>query len=177
MPNFGGSMPNMGGILDSSNLSSYPPQFGPGMTEGVRGDFSNVTAASLAQCLPSNLKPYAQDFVDAGRTYQLDPRFLASISRVETGDGTSSAFRSGNNAMGISTSSGPVYGFGSVRDSIMRQASTLANPQGPYRGANTVQEIGGIYAPVGASNDFNGTNGGWASEVGGFYSNMRAGGC
>jgi hypothetical protein len=119
---------------------------------------------NLAPKLPTALRPYAQDFVDAAREYGLNPRFLAAVSAFETGGGSSKAFREKNNAMGISDSSGPVA-LASVRDSIFRQARTLARPNGPYRNAQTIEQIANIYAPVGASNDPNGTNGGWADGV------------
>lgn len=138
----------------------------------VKGNFSFVSADDLRPHLGENLRPYAQDFVEAGREYGLDPRFLAAISKLETGNGTSPAFRRGNNAMGISNSRGPLYNFKTPRESIFRQARSLARPDGYYKGAKTIEEIGRIYAPPGAGNDPRGTNSYWPRGVGKFYAEM-----
>jgi hypothetical protein len=121
-------------------------------------------APDLKDALPDPLKPHAQDFIDAGREAGINPRVLAAISMFETGRGTSKAFREKKNAMGISNSSGPTEQT-SVRDSILYMARRMAATDGPYAKANTLEEIGGIYAPVGAENDPRGTNGGWADGV------------
>lgn len=141
----------------------------------VKGDFSHVTASEIAPYLGAGLKPYASDFVEAGQKFRLDPRFLASISKLETGNGTSPAFRKGNNAMGISNSRGPLYHFKSPRESIFRQAESLARPTGHYRNASTIAEIGPIYAPPRAGNDPRGTNSHWPKGVGKFYAEMTGG--
>jgi len=134
---------------------------------------SENTGSSInIDALPQGLKSYAKDFEEAGSKYGIDPNFLAAISWNETGGGTSKAFRSGNNAMGISNASGPLYGFNSVADSINRQAATLARPNGPYKGASTIQEIGSIYSPVGAVNDPYHLNADWIGSVGNFYNKL-----
>ena len=124
-------------------------------------------SALAADKLPAGLQPYAGAFVAAGQKYGVDPKALAAISMHETANGTSSAFRNKNNAMGISDNSGPVD-TGTVENSIDRMARLLAAGQkgeGPYAGKSTIGEIAGTYAPVGASNDPRGLNGDWASGV------------
>lgn len=118
----------------------------------------------LAPKLPPGLRTHAGDFVDAARQYNLNPRALAAISALETGGGTSKAFREKLNAMGVSDASGPVA-MATVRDSIFHMAKTLANERGPYARAKTLDEIGAIYAPPGAGNDLHGTNAGWSEGV------------
>ena len=144
-----------------------------GFLEGLQKKLPQRTSAisprgfepvDIAPKLPVALRPHAQDFLDAAKEYGLNPRFLAAVSALETGGGTSRAFREKNNAMGISDNSGPVA-MDSVRDSIFKQAKTLARADGPYRNAQTIDEIGAIYAPPGASNDPRGTNGGWSDGV------------
>lgn len=120
-------------------------------------------AAELGK-LPVPLREHANDYIDAAKQYGLNPRFLAAISALETDGGKSKAFREKRNAMGISDSKGPVE-MASVRDSIFRQAATLSRMDGPYAGANTIDEIGAIYAPPGAGNDPKGTNGTWSTGV------------
>lgn len=121
-------------------------------------------AEDLKDKLPTGLKSHAQDFIDAARETGLNPRVLAAISALETGGGTSKAFREKLNAMGVSNDSGPIA-MPSVRDSIFKMARTLASERGPYAKARTLDEIGAIYAPPGAGNDFKGTNAGWAEGV------------
>jgi hypothetical protein len=145
------------GTVDWTGLSNKLS----GKTDNVRG-FSE--AGSLKDTLPAGLKPHAQDYIDAAKEHGLNPRVLAAISALETGGGTSNAFRNKRNAMGISDSSGPTE-QPSVRDSIFRQAKTLSKAEGPYAKAKTIEEIGAIYAPPGAENDPKGTNGGWADGV------------
>lgn len=121
-------------------------------------------AADISGNLPVALRAHSQDYLDAAKEYGLNPRFLAAVSAFETSGGTSKAFREKNNAMGISDNDGPVA-LANVRESIFRQAKTLARGDGPYKNAKTVDEFGAIYAPVGAGNDPRGTNAGWAEGV------------
>ena len=144
-----------------------------GASQQVVNPSPSVSADEInVDALPEGLKPYAPAFVQAGKQYGIDPNFLAAISWNETGGGTSRAFRSGNNAMGISNASGPIYGFNSPEDSIFQQASTLARPNGPYRGASTIREVGSIYAPIGAENDPYHQNADWTGSVGEFYNRL-----
>lgn len=156
---------------------------GVGGDSVVKGDFSSVTAADLRPHLGSNYSDAdVQAFIDAGKQYGIDPRFLASVSKFETANGTSKAFTDGrNNAMGISNSVGPI-GFASVRDSIFTQANNLVKAGGNYTQATTIQQIGDIYSPSvdpatgrPLQNDPNGTNWSWAGSVSSNYNQMRNG--
>jgi hypothetical protein len=146
----------------------------------VKGDFSYVTSADIRPYLGQNYTDeHIQAFIDAGRQHGIDPRFLASISKFETTNGTSKAFTDGrNNAMGISNSVGPI-GFSSVRESILAQANSLSKQGGYYSKATTIQQIGNIYAPAinpktgkPYANDPNGTNWSWAGNVSSNYQEM-----
>lgn len=130
------------------------------------------TSSLNPDLLPAGLRPHAADFADAAEQYGLDPHLLAAISAFETAGGTSKAFREKNNAMGISNAKGPIA-LASVRDSIFRQARTLANPKGPYKGAASIEEIAAIYAPPGAGNDPHGTNAQWAGGVKSWLSRIK----
>lgn len=123
-----------------------------------------VEAAELPDRLPPGLQPYAADFIEAAAETGMNPWFLAAVSMFETGDGTSNVFRTKNNAMGISDANGATE-QASVRDSIFRQARTLARRNGPYAKAGTIDAIGAIYAPPGAGNDPKGTNAEWPAGV------------
>lgn len=127
-------------------------------------------ASDLADRLPDGLSSYAADFVAAAKQYNLDPYALAAIAMHETGNGTSKAFKNKNNAMGVSNASGPIA-FSSVRDSIFAQAKSLAGPL--YKGADTLDAVGKIYAPVGAENDPTNVNGYWPGGVASHYAKLK----
>lgn len=114
--------------------------------------------------LPGPLQKYADTFRKAGEKYGVDPRLLGAISMHETGNGTSSAFRNKNNAMGISGKHGPLQ-MTSVEQSIDRMARGLADPKGYYRNQSTIRGISNIYAPIGAGNDPGGRNKHWLNGV------------
>mgnify|MGYP003133443061 CR=1 FL=1 len=117
--------------------------------------------------LPPGLQPLYEDYIRYGDEYNVDPRFLASISILETNGGRSQAFIQGNNAMGISNRTGVnYYNAPSARGkSIRTMARSLARSDGYYRNATTIAQVGPIYAPAGAENDIRGTNSGWAANV------------
>jgi hypothetical protein len=123
---------------------------------------------NLGSNLPNTLKPFAGDFQALGSKYKVDPNLLAAISMHETGNGTSSAFRNKNNAMGVSNESGPIQ-MGSVPESIDRMARLLGQgineETGPYAGVKSIRDIASIYAPPGAGNDPNNLNQNWTSGV------------
>lgn len=130
---------------------------------------------STSYNLPAPLKAYEGTFLEAAKLNNLDPAFLMAVAMHETGGGTSSAFKVKRNAMGVSNSSGPIS-FEKVEDSIFRQAKTLANPNGPYKGARTIAEIGAVYAPSNADNDPKDLNKFWPNGVAKFYKELRGSG-
>jgi hypothetical protein len=164
-----------GGVAGAmpSQSSSSPGGVGTGQDRKWRGYVPTDVEALRAQ-LPSNAKHLAEAFVSAGQKYNIDPLFLASISKLETGSWTSSAFRNKNNAMGISDASGPTM-QSSHQSSINTMAAELTGADGTrgyYNGLDTVGEVGVKYAPDGAVNDFNGTNSQWGRHVGDNYDNF-----
>jgi len=126
-------------------------------------------APTLADKLPDGLAPYASTFIEAARENNLDPYALAAISMHETANGTSKAFKNKNNAMGISDAKGPRE-MASVEDSINKMARVLAG--GTYSNANTLDEIGNIYAPIGANNDPTSLNSYWPGGVASNYARL-----
>jgi len=138
----------------------------PAGTLSIRG-FQEVP--TLAEKLPEGLAPYADTFIEAARENGLNPAVLAAISMHETANGTSKAFKEKNNAMGISDSSGPTTQE-SVEASIKRMARYLAGKT--YAKASTLEEIGKIYAPVGAGNDPKKLNSYWPGGVASHYAKL-----
>jgi hypothetical protein len=138
---------------------SYVPVRTSGLTD---------TSTSTLGNLPDPLKPFAKDFEVAGAKYGVAPNILAAISMHETGNGTSSAFRNKNNAMGISNASGPVE-VGSVAESIDKMARLLGKGinegTGPYANVKSIADIANIYAPLGAGNDPRNLNQFWTQGV------------
>ena len=166
-----------------AGVSSFEPARPPGAptTETASGyshhwkQFREVDVDRLRDALPPQAKHLAQDFVDSAREHGVDPLTLVAISQHETGNWTSSAFRNKNNAMGISSSRGPIQ-LSSVRASIDQMARQLASPTGYYRNAETLRQLWGVYAPGPATgqplqrNDPNNQNRFWGP---GILSNLR----
>lgn len=137
-------------------------------TESRYGTAPRRQPTETSMTVPAPLQPLVPVFETAGRQHGLDPRLLAAIAMHETGNGTSSAFRNKNNAMGVSNARGPIA-FSRVEDSIERMARVLSSSSGPYRHANTLEEIAKVYAPVGAGNDPRGLNRHWLDGVSRYY--------
>lgn len=132
--------------------------------------FREVDTERLRAALPPQARHLADNFVDAGRRHNIDPLTLVAISRHETANWTSSAFRNKNNAMGISNARGPLR-FASAEESIDRMARGLANPRGYYRNADNIRELWSVYAPGPATgqgrqqNDPNNLNRHWGPNI------------
>jgi len=133
--------------------------------------FREVDVDRLRDQLPAQAKHLADDFVAAGRRHNVDPLLLVSISKHETANWTSSAFRNKNNAMGISNSRGPIR-QPSAEASIDKMASLLGSTtSGPYQNADSYRELWGIYAPGPAtgqgrqSNDPGNLNRHWGPNI------------
>jgi hypothetical protein len=133
--------------------------------------FREVDVEKLKAQLPAQAKHLADDFVAAGRRHNVDPLLLVSISKHETANWTSSAFRNKNNAMGISNRRGPTH-QPSAEASIDKMASLLGSTtSGPYKNARSYRELWGIYAPGPAtgqrrqSNDPNNLNRHWGPNI------------
>jgi hypothetical protein len=143
-----------------------------GTARSIKG-FREVDAAKLAEQLPPQAKHLAQAFIDSGRRHNVDPLALAAISKHETGNFTSSAFRNKNNAMGVSDARGPIQ-QPSHEASIDKMAKLLGSTtSGPYKNASTIAQIGAIYAPIGAGNDPTGLNNHWTRGVAKFADELE----
>lgn len=113
------------------------------------------------------LAPYKQAFIDAGRKYGMTPdqvKIGMAIAMHETGKGTSAAFRNKNNSMGISPNGGGPRSFGSVEEGI---DYGMRNLKRNYfdKGLTTIEQIGAVYAPIGADNDPRNLNQHWVKGV------------
>lgn len=139
-------------------------------------DVKKKDDGSTSYNLPAPLKPFESVFIEAAKANKLDPAFLMAVAMHETDNGKARVFTEGKNAMGISNRKGWVP-MKSVEDSIWRQAKTLGNPEGLYKGARTIREIGAIYAPPnGVENDPKDLNKHWPSGVSKYYKTVRGAG-
>lgn len=120
------------------------------------------------------LAPYKQAFIDAGRKYGMTPdqvKIGMAIAMHETGKGTSAAFRNKNNSMGISPNGGGPRSFGSVEEGI---DYGMRNLKRNYfdKGLTTIEQIGAVYAPIGADNDPRNLNQHWVKGVRKYYNSL-----
>lgn len=105
-------------------------------------------------------------FVREGLANDIDPRLLVAIAAQETMLGTYGPAQEIRNPFGL----GPGIAFTDWADAIAMAARTLGNYAGD--GLVTVPQMGARWAPVGASNDPTGLNGGWPAGVGTFFSTL-----
>jgi hypothetical protein len=115
----------------------------------------------------SPLSRYASDFVQVGNKYGIDPRFLVAVSGIETSFGKAGS--------GIANPFGyrSAKKYSGPREVLELMGRDLTRTSGGYyKGKDTISSIGATWAPPGASNDPNNTNGGWPSAVSQFYREM-----
>jgi hypothetical protein len=121
-------------------------------------------------------KGYA--FEAAGKKYGVDPTLLASISRLETANGTSDAANLHNNVTGMMTGHDmqDIKHYDSIDDSIDDAARNISKNY-LQKDLTTIPQIGAVYSPVKASgqsvkNDRYKTNQTWPDEVQQMYTQM-----
>lgn len=143
---------------------------------GSAGTWVNTlrcTAQSDAQSLDAQLaaagSPMAGDgatFVREGLANDIDPRLLVAIAAQETMLETYGPAQAIHNAFGL----GPGIAFADESEAIAMAARTLRGYAAD--GLVTLPQIGARWAPVAASNDPNGLNGGWPAGVGTFFATL-----
>lgn len=131
------------------------------------------TAQADAQSLDAQLaaagSPLAGQgatFVREGMANDIDPRVLVAIAAQETMLMTYGPAQRINNPFGL----GPGIQFDHPSGAIAMAARTLNRYS--RDGLVTLPQVGGRWAPVGASNDPTGLNGGWPAGVSTFFSTL-----
>ena len=109
---------------------------------------TNLSPQELEKCLSKGLSGYGYAFYQMEQTYGVNAIFAISVAELESGSGTSSAFRNKNNAFGI----GPGKYFNSVTEGINYFGQLMNKPL--YKGKN-VDQIGSKYC----------VGGDWANKV------------
>lgn len=104
--------------------------------------------------------------IEKGMTHKQAIMTIA-ISRHETGNWKSNAFKTKNNFGGIMYK-GKLASYKSFDEGLER-FSTLLNDKYFAKGLNTIEKIQKVYAPIGAKNDPNNLNSSWVSGVTKFY--------
>ena len=94
---------------------------------------------------------------------------LLAISKHETANWTSQLFKTKNNLGGLyNGSKNTFYSYDSLDSGIEAFVNLLQNRYF-NKGLNTIEDIGNVYCPVGATNDPNGLNVNWIPKVTLFY--------
>lgn len=104
--------------------------------------------------------------IEAGLTHE-QGILLVSISKQETGSWTSSAFKNKNNFGGVMCSSG-LKVYSNFEEGLAGFVNLLKNRYF-NQGLDTIEKIGSVYCPVGASNDPKNLNQHWIPNVTKFY--------
>lgn len=109
---------------------------------------TNIKPSELEKILSKGLSGYGQAFYDMEQKYGINSIFAISVAELESGYGTSSAFRGKNNAFGI----GPGRRFNSVESGI-DYFGQLMNKSIYY--GKSIEGIGSVYC----------VGGNWDSKV------------
>ncbi|MCC6743435.1 MAG: hypothetical protein IT175_06205 [Acidobacteria bacterium] len=112
----------------------------------------------------SPLVGWGLPMVRISRRYGIDPRLPAAIASCETSGGTKGGGPAVNNDFGLLVRGGDHRQFRSRKQAILYLAKLLDHKY-VSRGLDTIAEIGGRYAPAGASNDPDGKNHRWVGCV------------
>ena len=105
-----------------------------------------------------------------GKEYEMTDEqvyLLIAISRHETGNWSSSAFKNKNNFGGLMSSNG-LKSYSSFDEGLDAFVSLLKNRYF-NKGLTTVEKIQPVYCPVGAKNDPNNLNKYWKTNVKKYY--------
>ncbi|ENN2663426.1 peptidoglycan DD-metalloendopeptidase family protein [Listeria innocua] len=106
-------------------------------------------------------------FISIAKKQNIDPVLFAAIAMSETGWGKSDAVVHKNNPGGLmdaSTGMSTVKQFATLDEGLEAMGVTLHN-RIINDGLNTIEKLGAIYAPIGASNDPTGLNQNWVPTV------------
>ena len=101
--------------------------------------------------------------IQAAKKAGVSATLMAAIMANESGWGKSSAARNQNNPSG-QMNAGGIISYGSIQAGIDATAATLNNLV-VQRHLDTVDKLGSVYCPVGASNDPTGMNKNWVPAV------------
>lgn len=102
-------------------------------------------------------------FISVAKEQGIDPVLFAAISFHESAYGKSKPAKDKNNIGGLMSSNG-LYVYSTLDEGIEAMGRTLHN-RIIVDGKNTIELLGSVYAPLGASNDPNNLNANWIPTV------------
>ncbi|MCK26983.1 cell wall hydrolase, partial [Listeria monocytogenes] len=140
----------IGGGTAGDGAADYDGSEGDGLNTITSGAF-NQEKWDAAFSKAGVLKDKGAAYIKYAKQYQIDPVLLAAISFHETGWGTSNMVKTKNNVGGMMSASGGMV-FASLDEGIERMANTVHN-RIFKDGKNTIEALGSVYAPLGATND------------------------
>lgn len=112
-------------------------------------------------------------FASNGQANNVNPGLMLAIGRQETELGLTGIAPSTKNFYGVTDTNGNFKTFSSWEDSISYMARYLWDGYlGPKYNLKTIEEIGHVWAPVGATNDPNGLNRHWVGNVKKFFNSV-----
>lgn len=104
---------------------------------------------------------YQEKFLEEAEKQGIDPVLFAGIALHETAHGTSRAVVERNNPGGLMHPDGSgLMNFSSLEEGIESMGNTLHN-RIIQDGLTTIEDLGAVYAPIGADNDPTGLNENW----------------
>ncbi|WP_088051879.1 peptidoglycan DD-metalloendopeptidase family protein [Virgibacillus dakarensis] len=126
------------------------------------------------------LKGHGDDIIQLSEEKGIDPILFASIALHETAWGESNAIQQKNNPGGLMNPDGSgLYSFPTLEEGLESMSQTLYN-RIIVDGLVTIEQLGSVYAPVGAENDPNNLNENWvpitkdiAKKLGGLTMNCE----
>ncbi|GGJ75366.1 peptidoglycan DD-metalloendopeptidase family protein [Virgibacillus salexigens] len=119
-------------------------------------------------------KGYGNDIIELSEEKGIDPILFGAIALHETGYGTSSGVVDKNNPGGLmdpATDWQTLQRFPTLKDGLEAMADTLYN-RIIVDGLVTIEQLGEVYAPIGAENDPNNLNKHWIPTMKKLTANM-----
>ena len=116
------------------------------------------------------LSSHGPTIISLAKEYSIDPVLFAAIAFHESAYGKSKAILTKNNPGGLMGKNGLMV-FSSLNDGLESMARTLHN-RIIKDGKTTIEKLGSVYAPVGASNDPTGLNNHWVPNISKIVSNL-----
>jgi len=153
------------GALGGSVDDQYPEQNNPSASYvcSTTGEINQEKWDTVFQnqAHSGSLKGYGDDIINLSEKRGIDPVLFASIALHETSWGTSNAIKDKNNPGGLMNPDGSgLYSFPTLKDGLESMSQTLYN-RIKVDGLVTIEQLGSVYAPVGAKNDPNHLNEHW----------------
>ncbi|TFJ91543.1 M23 family metallopeptidase [Lentibacillus salicampi] len=151
----------LGGSVDEQQSKQNNPS--AGYVCSVTGEINQETWDAVFQNKERSgaLKGYGDDIINLSKKRGIDPVLFASIAMHETAWGTSNAVQQKNNPGGLMNPDGSgLFSFPTLKEGLASMSKTLYN-RIKVDGLVTIEQLGSVYAPVGAANDPNNLNEHW----------------